>query len=763
MAAHPIPPLPAVGRGWERGLGGVGGRAAGPILATAAGFGSVSETALARATGTAEVLGASTATLIGTVQRTAVESLTGPSIAYDLAVRLDGRWIPPADLLGPFEFDASIDTVVSLFSFGLTGRRWSVEATSKTWTRTPVEIWATAGPIGAVRTWLRAFGTVVSCEQTSGLEPTLRVHCADPSQLTAGLELCEEIPAGAGLDPLTRGTICRRILNDVAGLAADVPDGALITKPVVTDSRHLWTWLRDFGEPERWAWRFRDPSTVEAYPVALRQPPEPPDDVWTLAGVVSIETAPPNHVPSRLVIRSTEVVGAGDGLHVETTRTEVKALYAARQAVAMQHADGTIVPVSVSDTPPPQTLQTISILEVEQHTLAGRLVTQITREWGWYNPRAAKLRSLGFPPGPVEDGYYWAEAFVDEDGRYRTWRQEAFVQTGEKRETPTYDGDGTEIARRTETSRWHARTMGTRSVGSDHPSVLGAGVGDDGISYYPFQTALSALLVLEAFGLAQVDEISREFGDDGAELARTQTTQAWYSPRTAVTGVPWFVNYSGSGQRDLVAPFQEVARRTTRNRLIGGLLSGTLETTQTFAAPRRPGGFYDFGDHKSNVLSETLTTTGIKTTTYNVLDDNTYEEVLDDGAGAQTRTVMGRPPRPLYRASAWTQTLQTPIEILLEDPVAESWWGPATEIVTVEAAQTREEALSVALWRRSRKLAFTHTVIRPPCPIRPGQTVLLLDPRQGLSHRCLVTQQTERWILAPRPQILATYTLEQPL
>jgi hypothetical protein len=728
------------------------------VLATAAGFGTVSETALARATGTGDLQGAAntTATLRGTVSRAAVESLTGLSIAYDLAVRLGDTWIPPADLLGPFEVDASLDTVVSLFSFGLTGRRWSVEATTRTWTRTPVEVWATAGPIGAVRSWLHAFGTVVSCQQTAGPEPALRVHCADPSQLTADRELCEEIPAGAGL---TRGALCRRILTDV-GLEADVPAGALLTKPVTTDSRRLWAWLRDFGEPERWSWRFVTPTRVEAFAVALRQQPEPPDDVWTLADVVSIESAPPSQVPSRLVIRST--VDAGDGLRIETTRTEVKALYAPKQAVALQQADGAVVTL-FSGPPPPQTLQTISVLEVEEHTRAGRLIVQITREWGWYNPRAAKLRSLGAPPGPVEDGYYWAQAYLDEDGRCRAWRQEAFVQTGERREIPTYDEDGTEIARRTETSRWHSRAMATRSVGSDIPNVLGAGVGDDGLSWYPFATALGALLVLEAFGLAQVDEVTRDFGEDGAELAQTQITQAWYSPRTAVAGVPWFVNAGGAGQLDLVAPFQEVARRQTVHRLTDGLLAGTVETTSTFAAPRRPGGSYDFGDHKSNLQTETLTPTAIKTTAYNVLDENTYEEVVDEGQGAQRRLLMGRPPRPRYRASPWTQATQAPLEVVLEDPVAESWWGPSTEVLTVDAAQTLEEALAVARWRRSRKLAFVHTVVRPICPIRPGQTILLLDPRTGLSHRCLVTHRAERWLLAPRPQILATYTLEQPL
>jgi hypothetical protein len=101
--------------------------------------------------------------------------------------------------------------------------------------------------------------------------------------------------------------------------------------------------------------------------------------------------------------------------------------------------------------------------------------------------------------------------------------------------------------------------------------------------------------------------------------------------------------------------------------------------------------------------------------------------------------------------------------VAVEDTTVEAWWGRSSEVITVDAAQSADEALTVAQWRQSRKLAYVHSVVRPVCAIRPGQTVLLLDPRSGVSHRCLVTQLAERWIFSPRPQILATYVLEQPL
>jgi len=681
------------------------------------------------------------------------------SLAYNFAVKLDGSWVPRADLLGPFDIDESIDTVAVLFSFSLVGRRWSIHSTASTWTAAPVEVWVTAGPMDALHTWRRAFGYVLACEQLEGIEPTLRIKCGDPSRLYDRYELCHEFAADAGL---TRGDICRQVLAD-AGFEADIPSGALYTKPILTDSQKLWSFLAAFGEAEGWSWRLADDNLVQAYAAALREPPEAPDDVWTLHDVLSIESAAPTDVPSRWVLRSTRVTEASADLKVTTQRAEVFDFYAVKKAVAMQLTDGSHQPI---DNPSAEAFQLVSVLETETHEQAGLTVARITREWGWYNPRAAKLRTpfAGEPAGPVEGDYHWAQAFLDEDGSYRAWNQEAFAQTGERRELPTYDAEGTETSRRIEAHKWHSRPMAVRNVGSSTLNVVGAGIGDDDLSWFPFEHSLTALLRLEDFGLAQLDLITHEYGDTGAVVREIEETTAWYSERTAISGVPWYLNHSGAGQKHLVAPFQLVARKTTHHHLAeDGLLTGKVETTSGWTAPRRVAGAYDWGDTASNLQHEAWGTTRRVTITYHVLDESTYEELVDDGTAAVTRLVMGRVPRPRYRQSPWTRLQQTPFEIVLEDPVAATWWGPAAEILTLDHLQTPEEAAFVANRRRARRLAFTHTVVRPPCSTKPGDTIHLIDPRSGLHHRCLVTRRTERWQLTPRPQILATYTLEQPL
>ena len=308
------------------------------------------------------------------------------SLAYNFAVKLDGAWVPRADLLGPFEIDESIDTVAVLFSFSLVGRRWSIQSTAVTWTATPVEVWVTAGPIGALLTWRRAFGQVLSCEQLEGIEPTLRVKCGDPSRLYDRYELCHEFAADEGL---TRGDICRQALAD-AGFEADIPPGALYTKPVLTDSQKLWPFLAAFGEAEGWSWRLADQNLVQAYAVTLREPPEAPDDVWTLQDVLSIESAAPTDVPSRWVLRSTRITESPAGLHITTQRAEVFDFYAVKKAVAMQLTDGSLEPIAA---PSIEVFQLVSVLETEVHEQAGLTVARITREWRWYNPRAAKLRT----------------------------------------------------------------------------------------------------------------------------------------------------------------------------------------------------------------------------------------------------------------------------------------------------------------------------------------------------------------------------------
>jgi hypothetical protein len=705
------------------------------------------------------------ALLEGTVSRAAIDAVDGPSILYAWRVRLAGEWIPREHLVGPLEIEEGIDTHVVLFSFGLAGEEYSVAATTRTWTRTPVEVWVTTGRPGALREHCRAAGYVLTCSQPDAREPVVRVSCADAAALYDRWELCFEVPPGAGL---TRGEICAEAARDAGVPAWDIPAGAVYSKPVQAISTKLLDFLRAFGEPEAWSWRFRPEDRVlEAYSVRLRQAPEPPDHVWTLGDVVSIDTAPPKDVSSRWIVRGTALVTTDEaGITTRLTRTVVEELYAIKVCTQMQNPDGSVVPTGLVEEPEAERI--VTILEDEQRERGGKVLTQITREWGWFNPAAGKLRTpgAGEPAGPVDEGYYHAQAWIDPEGEPRVWPREAFLQIGERRQTPVYDAAGTPLRTRTETWSWHRKTMGVRSAQSATLNAIGAAVGGDDQSYFVFEVTLTAVQRIEAFGLSQVDEVRYEHDTaTGAARREVQESFGYRSPRTAIQGVPWYVLYDGTGQQDLVAAWGLRRRETVLNLLAeDGHLLGKIETTAGYEAPKKVDGAYDFGDFKSNDHVESFRTLKRVTTQYNVIDQDHYEEIVEDEEGRRTpRLVTGRLPLPRFQSSPWTSIVQQPFEEVLDDPTAEVWWGFSRQVVDSEYVQSLAEARDIGLRRRARLLAHQYQVTRPRTLARPGDTVLLVDPRSGIHGRCLVTHLRETWDLAPRTQVLATYTLEQPL
>lgn len=669
------------------------------------------------------------------------------------------------DLVGPLEIEEGIDTPVALFSFGLVGGHWSVAATACTWTRTPVEVWVTTGRPGHLREVCRAAGQVLTCDQPDAREPVVRVSCADDATLFDRWELCFEVPPAAGL---TRGEICAEALRDAGVPAWDIPSGAVYTKPVQAISARLFDWLRAFGEPEAWSWRFRPSDRVlEAYVARLRVDPEPPDHVWQLADVVAIDTTPPKDVPSRWIVRGTSVVTTDEsGITTRVTRTEVVEIYAIKVCTQKQLPDGSVISTGLPEEPEAERLT--SVIEDQQRQRGGKTIDQLTREWGWYNPAAGKLRTpgLGDPPGPVEEGYYLAEAFIDPAGDLRVWPREGWVQVGERRQTPTYNAAGTPIRTRTQTYSWHRKTMGVRSAMSSALNVLGAAVGTDGQSYYVFEVSLTSVQRIEDFGLSGVEEITYDYDPTtGAARREVQESFGWVSLRTAVEGVPWFVLYDGTGQHDLIAPWGLRRRQTVLNLIAtDGHLLGKVETTSGYRSLKRVSGAYDYGDYHSNQPQQSWGDIKRVSTQYNVLNEDSYEEIVVNEEGTRTpRLISGRLPLPRFQTSPWTSLVQQPYEQVLDDTSAESWWGFARSVVDSEYVQSVVEARDVAARRRGRLLAHQHQVTRPVTLARPGDTVLLVDPRAGIHGRCLITQRRETWDLAPRTQVLATYTLEQPI
>lgn len=696
--------------------------------------------------------------LAGAVSNTAATAEAGPSTLYGLEIWLGDHWVSPADFRGPIEISEDLDTVPVTFSFGLAGRRYAPQLTESTWTRTPVEVWATTGPPeGPLRRWQRAAGYVMSCDQSGDHEPTLKVTCGNASVIYDRVELCYELPPSAGL---TRGAILRD-MGLQAGLTVDVPEGALWSKPLVVDGKRLLDFFREFGEPEGWFWRFDGP-VLRAYTADVAERPSPPDWTWTPAGWQTLSSRPPVESPSRWVVKGTRLAYVDEsGLKTTVETTTIEGLFAPKAAAQKQLTDGSLVASGV--TAPGETVQVISKLEDVTEERGGKLVRHVTREWGWYNPPAAKLRTgdSGDGPGPA-DGYWYAVAWVDPDGEYKTWPKERFVLVGERREIPTWSGD-TQARQRTEVYGWRGRLMGVKEVGADEPSVLHVGVGSDDQSYevaVPVPDHSNAIRQLAAFGLAEVQETDYHYGSTGAALREVLSVWTFVSPRVALEDNPGWVLFDGTGQYDLIQPWGLKERKTTLNLVRDGSLAGTIVTTEAYAVAKMISGVHDWGDFRANALRETFRTVRRETKRFRVRSEGQYEQV---GADGETTLVAGRAPVPRYQGSPWTVLRQQPLEVLLDDPTAEAWFGPQTEALTNEYVQSVEEARALIARRRRRKLAHTHEVAAPRQPARCGDTVRMVSPGHGLDARCLVTRLRETWVLVPVTQITGNYSLEQPL
>lgn len=729
-----------------------------PIGATVVLSGSVAAASSpATLTGSVEVAGP-LATVVGTVSRAQIDAVEGASLYYRARVRLGGEWVPEEDLVGDVEISESIDTIGRSATFSLRGRRWGVAATLSTWTRTPVEIWTGSGTAADFREELRLAGYTVTSEQSGFHEPILKVTVGDQWTLFDRQDLCYELEPGAGL---TRDQICADLLASVGITAFDLLPGARYDKPlVISGSQQLGQYLAEFGEPEGWRFRFRPDGTLESYRPGLKLPPEPPDHVWGPDDVEEVRSTPPRDVASRVVLRGTALVVVDEsGLETTLTRTEVKAPYIVRHATEEQLSDGSIVANPAPD--PIEFLQTVQIVEQQVTKRGDREIGTVEREYGWRVPAAAKLRTPpdGSPPGPV-NGLYYAQCYLIE-GAAVAWQREAFGLAGERRVAHRYGPEG-RLGTHTQTYRWRRRVAAVKNIGSATYNLGEVAIGDDDQSYEIVDRGVN-LLVIEAFGLADEHDVEYEYGASGAVEHEVQRGWTWHSPRVAIEGTTRYLRHDGAAQLHPVAPWTLVSQKDVRHLLakVGGLLAGRIEVESAWGAPTYVAGAHDWGDRRSPLPQEVFRIAAVRNVRYNVVSSSAYEEIVDTGDGKpEVNLVSGRLPLPRYRSSPWTEMAQQPLELAIDDPVLEAWFGFRREVLNHPHLQSIEEARAMLERKRRREIAFDHRVRRRRTAARPGDTVLLVDPSLGIFGRCLIVEARESWTGASAE---ADYVLEEPL
>lgn len=707
------------------------------------------------------------ATFTGTVSRAAIQALDARSTSTGVRVKLGGEWVPTEDLAAPLAWSESIDSHRRSVQLTLAGQRWSVLATLTTWTRTPVEVWTRQGQPPAPLEELEFRGWVRSgSRQTGAHGPVVEITCDDVAAWDR-FELCHEV---APLSGLTRGEIATALAADAGLTQVEIPAGDRYDRPLFTDSARLFEYLAEFGEPEGWHWRLvPDPEgtglILQAYVPELKQPPQPPDWVWhardTDPGGVELQA--PTDPPSRYVIRGLGPVYVDEhGIERELVRTQVIAPYAPKVAVSKQDGSGTITPLSPSF--PSQTDRIVSVIEVETQRRAGLDIAQDTREWGYHNPSAPKYETrTGDGGGPVGTGYYFATAYIDQDGSYVAWKIERFVETGRRRLRWIYGADQEVTQQRAGEERWHRRRRSVRFTSSASPDVASSYVGDDDVSYQGFSVQGTSITSIETFGL-DTEHITLFTYDSGsgAALSETLQTLGWREGGASIDpGSGHEVNYDGRGQQQREATRQQIARRHLVHVLTeDARVAGSVETEQAWDVPEQPDGPHDWGGFQSYLDQEIFRSIRRTHTTYHRRADGTVEVVTAPSDGVPTsRIIQGRLPLPRFLESPWTIFRSRPVEHVLDDPDLAELFGFAREVLHHDHVTSLDQARAMAVRRRRRATATAVTWRRAETRARPGDTVLLIDPAHGLAHRALlVGREVQRDPL--RGSASAVYRLE---
>jgi hypothetical protein len=699
-------------------------------------------------------------TFTGTLSRARIDAWDGELTYSGVRVVLAGQEVPQADLVGPVSLRESIDTHLASATVRIAGASYSIHRTERTWTRVPCELWfrqRTAG--GAPQEVLRLEGVVrTATEVDHEGEPALDVTLGDLSAVYDRYRLCHEVPPYSGL---TRGQIAREVAADAGVPATDIPDGARYDAPLQLDGVTLFEFLREWGEPEGWHWRWVG-DTLTAYVPTLKLSPQAPDHVWTPREIETLQSDPPEDVPSRVTVRGFAALFVDEiGIETELTRTEVEALYAPKVAVEKQLSDGNREPTGFSST---EALRLVLLVIESRQRRGTRELKTTVEEWGWYNRAAGKLRTVS-GDGETGDGYNYVTTYIDDEGKFVVGSRERFQLVAYRISQPFYFGD--DLTERRETVHsWHRRTSGvaqTPPVGGT--SIIGNLVGDDDVSYIPLAPTGELMpggSSIEGFGRSSLSITRFHYNATGAAYREIQEEWGYYSPRASVSAAGNHYRYDGVAQLG-TDNFIRVRTRD-RNQFLttDGRLRGLIDVESGYAILRKLDGAHDFGGGQaSNESSERFRILERKNVAYHVIGHNQVEEVTYDQDGRHSRIILGPLPTPRYLSSPWVRLVQQPLELVIDDPVIEQWFGVSQEAIENPYIQSESEALRVYRERRARALAKKLSIGRAETLARPGDTVLVRWPPIIAERYLLVEADLQRDPITGRAD--GAYRLEHPL
>jgi hypothetical protein len=373
-----------------------------------------------------------------------------------------------------------------------------------------------------------------------------------------------------------------------------------------------------------------------------------------------------------------------------------------------------------------------------------------------HNPRHARWVTDVAGAGDVGGGFDYVASFIA-DGKFVAWPREKLVQTGERRLTNFYSGPHRNLTGSyIELWGWELKPMGVRTVGADPATttVVGSFVYDDDQSYSTLQ---------EAWDRLEAHDVSHVYSGDPGPLSETiQNTYKHFSPASRVDGAPAvnrFVLYDGTGQVDLVAPWQLFERKITSDVTTKGLVTGKSEAITSWSAPERSEGEFDWGKgRRSDADSQSFgTEVSIEATEYTAINETQAgEEIRPPEGGRRARIYLGTLPSTLYGASIWTDLVMQPVELVVDDSTALELFGFQSQAILHEYVQSEPEGRMVIDWRRKPRMAPKLEIVRPNDAAVPGSTVRVIDPESGVDQRLIVIRKAYR---TTGPALIATYLL----
>lgn len=373
-------------------------------------------------------------TLDHSAQLAAAESFQRVGLRVEIDMGAGLEVIPDNDLGIDVSITESLDEFADQLTFTLVGERYSPLARSVTRSKRPVVVSVIYGSPGN-EFLARVFSGFITSAIYTVQPPTAAVTALDAAGMYATRKAKDY-----SVEPNSNRTRLS-ILHDLLSITS-IPireidiggDGGTISKPINPGDAEILSFIRDWLGPTGAEIGFEDGGFV-----ARRY--RPADAVTMDLGPADL-CAPFTIVPPATMVATTVTVVSvkfvtvsEDGFRTEEEEVVTTAPYSRQQWVTRQTTEGSLLVNPFGQ--PPTTVQVVSRV-VTRTTYLGNTALRVEQtEWGFYAPKAARLRINDHDGGTISP----LDAYLYPDGSWRAEPQESFRRIRKQVTIKELDGD----------------------------------------------------------------------------------------------------------------------------------------------------------------------------------------------------------------------------------------------------------------------------------------------------------------------------------